>query len=111
MIYNEHWLATFMGFPGGASGKEPACQCRRLNRYRFNPWVGMIPWRRGHGNPLYYSCLENPMDREAWRATVHSVAKSRIRVKQLMHTHMYSKCLSRNSGNNWQTKPNKIQKL
>ena len=30
----------------------------------------------GHGNPLQYSCLENPMDREAWRATVHRVAKS-----------------------------------
>ena len=30
----------------------------------------------GHGNPLQYSCLENPMDREAWRATVHGVAKS-----------------------------------
>ena len=32
-----------MGFPGGASGKEPACQCRRS---RFNPWVRKIPWRR-----------------------------------------------------------------
>ena len=31
----------------------------------------------GHSNPLQYSCLENPMDREAWRATVHRVAKSR----------------------------------
>ena len=30
----------------------------------------------GHGNPLQYSCLENPMDRGAWRATVHEVAKS-----------------------------------
>ena len=30
----------------------------------------------GHGNPLQYSCLENPMDRGAWRATVHGVAKS-----------------------------------
>ena len=30
----------------------------------------------GHGNPLQYSCLENPIDREAWRATVHRVAKS-----------------------------------
>ena len=29
----------------------------------------------GHGNPLQYSCLENPMDREAWRATVHGVTK------------------------------------
>ena len=30
----------------------------------------------GHGNPLQYSCLENPMDRESWRATVHGAAKS-----------------------------------
>ena len=36
-----------------------------------------------HGNPLQYSCLENPMDRGAWRATVHRVAKSRMRLKQL----------------------------
>ena len=35
-----------MGFPGGASGKEPACQCRRPKRGRFDPWVGKIPWRR-----------------------------------------------------------------
>ena len=35
-----------MDFPGGASGKEPACQCRRHKRPRFNPWVGKIPWRR-----------------------------------------------------------------
>ena len=35
-----------MGIPGGASGKEPACQCRRLKRQWFNPWVGKIPWRR-----------------------------------------------------------------
>ena len=34
------------GFPGGASGKEPACQCRRHKRRRFSPWVGKIPWRR-----------------------------------------------------------------
>ena len=42
----------------------------------------------GNGNPLQYSCLENPRDRGAWRATVHRVAKSRTRLKQLsMHTH------------------------
>ena len=34
------------GFPGGASGKEPACQCRRYKRRSFDPWVGKIPWRR-----------------------------------------------------------------
>ena len=35
-----------MGFAGGTRGKEPACQCRRLKRLRFDPWVMMIPWRR-----------------------------------------------------------------
>ena len=35
-----------MGFPGGTSGKEPACQFRRQKRYRFDPWVGKIPWLR-----------------------------------------------------------------
>ena len=41
----------------------------------------------GNGNPLQYSCLENPMDRGAWRATVHEVTKSQTRMKQLsMHT-------------------------
>ena len=41
-----------------------------------------------HGNTLQYSCLENSMDRGAWRATVHRVAKSRTRLKQLStHRH------------------------
>ena len=35
-----------MGFPGGTSGKEPACQCSSHRRYGFDPWVGKIPWRR-----------------------------------------------------------------
>ena len=39
---NEH----IRGFPGGASGKEPACQCRRHKRHGLNLWVGGIPWRR-----------------------------------------------------------------
>ena len=39
------------------------------------PGLGISP-RRGHGNPLQYSCLENPMDRGAWRATVHGVSKN-----------------------------------
>ena len=34
------------GFPGSASSKEPACQCSRCRRLRFDPWVGKIPWRR-----------------------------------------------------------------
>ena len=43
----------------------------------------------GHGNPLQYSCMKNPMDRGAWRAMVHRVAKSQTRLKQLStHTYM-----------------------
>ena len=54
--------------------------------------VGMIPGLGrspggGHGNPLQYSCLENPTDRGAWSATVHRVAKRQTRLKRLsMHT-------------------------
>ena len=36
-------LALTVGLPGGASGKEPAYQCRRQKRHEFNPWVGKIP--------------------------------------------------------------------
>ena len=35
-----------MGFPGGASGKEPISQCRRHRRCRFDPWLGKIRWRK-----------------------------------------------------------------
>ena len=49
--------------------------------------TGSIPgWGRapgGNGNPLQYSCLENPMDRGAWQATVHGVEKSGTRLKRL----------------------------
>ena len=64
-----------LGFPDGDSGKEPTCQCRRHKRHGFNTWVGKIPGG-GHGNPFQYSCLENPMDRGAWWATAHRIAKS-----------------------------------
>ena len=39
-------IQQLRGFPGGASGKEPTCQCRKHKRCRFDPWVGKIPWRR-----------------------------------------------------------------
>ena len=44
------------------------------------PGLGRSPGG-GRGNPLQYSCLENPMDRGAWRARVHRVAKSRAQLK------------------------------
>ena len=54
--------------------------------------VGSIPGSRrsprgGHGNPLQYSCLENPMDRGALRAMVHGVAKIQIQLSVHMHTY------------------------
>ena len=64
-----------MGFPGGANGKEPICQCRRHKRCEFDPWVRKILWRR-IGSPRQYSCLQNPTDRGDWWVTVHVVAKS-----------------------------------
>ena len=46
------------------------------------PGSGRSPGER-NGNPLQYSCLENPMDRETWRAIVHGVTKSWTRLKRL----------------------------
>ena len=67
-------LELDLGFPVGASGKEPACQCRRHKRHGFNPWVRKSPGGE-HGNLLGYSCLENFMDRRAWQVIVHRVAE------------------------------------
>ena len=54
-------------------------------RCRFDPWVRKIPGG-GNGSPVQCSCLENPLDRRAWQATVHAVAKSRTRL-QWLSTH------------------------
>ena len=72
---------SYWGFMGGASDKEPACQCRRCKRWGFDPWVGKIPWMRAW--LIQYSCLENPMDRGPWWAMVHRVAKTGTRPKRL----------------------------
>ena len=63
-------------FPGGSEGKETACNARDL---------GSVPGSGrylggGNGNPLKYSCLENPMDRGAWQAKVHGVTKSQTQL-------------------------------
>ena len=62
-----------MSFPGGSDGKESACNVEDLGSI---PGLGRSP-RGGHGNPLQYSYLENPMDRGASWATVHRAGKSR----------------------------------
>ena len=71
-----------MFLDGGASGKEPTCQCRRHRNTSSISGSGRSPGG-GHGNPFQYFCLENPMDRGPWKATVKRVTKNRTRLKQL----------------------------
>ena len=64
------------GFSGGSEDKASACNAGDPGSI---PALGRSPGE-GNSNPFQYSCLENPMDRGAWRATVHGVAKSRTRL-------------------------------
>ena len=66
------YMHISLSLPSGAIGEKPACRDIRD--------TGSIlgsgrPTGGGHSNPLYYSCLENPIDRGAWWATVYRVAK------------------------------------
>ena len=65
-----------MGFPSSLAGKESTCNAGDLG---LIPRLGRSPGG-GHGNPSQYSCLENPMDRGAWQAIIHEVAKSRTQL-------------------------------
>ena len=65
-------LTARLGFPGGSVGKETACNAGDVGSI---PGLGRSP-EGGHDNPVQYSYLKNPMDREAWQATVHGVLKS-----------------------------------
>ena len=75
-ILHSAKTALQKGFPGGSGGKESACNAGDQD---------LIPgWgrshREGNGYPLQYSCLEDSMDKGAWRATVHGVTKSWTRL-------------------------------
>ena len=72
-----------MGFPGGSEVKASARNAGDLGSI---PGLGRSPGE-GNGNPLQYSCLENPMDRGAWWATVQGVAKSRTRLSNFTSLH------------------------
>ena len=71
-----------VGFPGGSDSKESACNAGDLGSI---PGSGRSPGE-GNGNPLQYSCLENPIDGGAWWATVHRVAKSQTRLSDFTFT-------------------------
>ena len=68
--------------------KESACQWRNCRDGSLIPGAGRYP-REGNGNPLQYSCLENPMDRGACQAIVHGVAKSQTQLNDLACTHVH----------------------
>ena len=77
-LYMDHLCSTLFfllkickGIPWQLSWQRICLQCRRPG---FNPWVGNIPGE-GNDNPCQYSCLKNPMDKGACRATVHGVVR------------------------------------
>ena len=63
---------VFLGFLGGSDGEESTCNMGDVGSI---PGLGRPPGG-GHGNPLQYSCLENPLGRGLLQATVHSISKS-----------------------------------
>ena len=69
--------------------KNPSVNAGDVRDAGSIPGLGRSPGE-GNSNPLQYSCLENPMDRGAWRATFHGVAKSQIRLKCLSTSHIQS---------------------
>ena len=91
-----NFLVHKMGFPGGSDSKASACNVGDL---------GLIPGLgrshvEGNGNPFQYSCLENYMDRGAWRATVYGIPKSQAKLSDLTHPHTYV----------WKNYPNRVGK-
>ena len=79
---------SWKGFPGGSEVKASAHNAGDLG---LIPGLGRSPGE-GNGNPLQYSCLENPMDGRAWWATVHGVAKSWTQLSNFTFTAKYFCC-------------------
>ena len=78
-------VILILGFPGSSDSKASAYNAGNLGSI---PGSGRSPGE-GKGNPLQYSCLENPMDWGAWWATVHGVTKSRTRLSDFTSLHLY----------------------
>ena len=74
------WDQAIQGASLRLSGKESACNAGAAGDTGSIPGLGRSPGG-GHGNPLQYSCLENPTDRGACWATVHGVAESDMKTK------------------------------
>ena len=94
MYVFDYWikclLVTLKGFLGSSNCKESACNAGGLGSI---PGLGRSPGG-GHGNPLQYSCLEHPLDREVWQATVLGVAKTFSRfISHILSPFFFSHCL------------------
>ena len=77
-IHTYTYIHTYMGFPGGSVVK---CLNAKARDAGSVPGSGRSPGG-GHGNRIQYSCLQNPMDRGAWWATVHNrITKSQTLLK------------------------------
>ena len=81
MVLNLEGITSMQGFPDGASGKNLPANTGVRDMDSI-PGLGRSAGE-GYDNPLQYFCLQNPMDRGAWRAAVHRVAKSRTRLSDL----------------------------
>ena len=68
-----------MGFSGGSVVRNPPANAGDAEDTGSVPGSGRSPGE-GNGNPLHYTCLKNPMDRGAWRATLHGVTKNRTQL-------------------------------
>ena len=80
----------YLGFPGVPVVKKNPANAGDTRDVGLTPGSGRFPGE-GHSNPLHYSCLENPMDREVWWATVRRATKSQAQPKCLsMHTCTYT---------------------
>ena len=73
--------SLIIGFPGGSMVKNPPAVQKMWEGMGLVPGSGGSPGG-GSGNPLQYSCWENPMDRRAWWATIQRVTKSRIQLSK-----------------------------
>ena len=71
-MFLKYWILLHLDFPGGSAVKNLPASVGDTGDTGSIPGLGRFPGG-GNGNPIQYSCLENPMDRGAWKVTVHGV--------------------------------------